>query len=320
MLQMSAAGRPDEDPNACTDEALGAVLEQSPWPASCDLVSGLVGIGIYALERWPRASAGRCLERVVDRLAELAAAGGAHTTWHTAADVLVADRRRRYPAGYYDLGVAHGVAAIIALLGRACAVRVAETKARSLLERAVAWLLAQKLSTGHDALFPAQVVPGQACQAARLAWCYGDAGIAAALLVAAESIGHTAWRQEAIAIARVAARRPQHGSGVVDAGLCHGSAGLMLIFQRFYVATGEEGFLQAARVWCQHTLAQRRPGHGLGGYQAWEPRRRGGFAWQNSPGLLTGAAGVGLALLAAVTPVAPAWDRALAISAPVPTV
>jgi hypothetical protein len=152
-----------------------------------------------------------------------------------------------------------------------------------------------------------------------LAWCYGDAGIAATLLVAADAVGQVAWRTEAIAIARAAACRPPHRSGIVDAGLCHGSAGLMLIFQRFYMATGEGGFLDAAQAWCQRTLAQRRPGHGVGGYQSWEPQTGAGFVWKDRPGLLTGAAGIGLALLAAATSIAPAWDRALAISMPVRT-
>jgi hypothetical protein len=35
------------------------------------------------------------------------------------------------------------------------------------------------------------------------------------------------------------------------------------------------------------------------------------LGWQDDPGFLTGAAGVGLALLAATTPVEPAWDRLL---------
>jgi hypothetical protein len=46
LLHMSADGMAHDDPNACTDEALVAVLEQAPWPADFDLISGRVGIGI----------------------------------------------------------------------------------------------------------------------------------------------------------------------------------------------------------------------------------------------------------------------------------
>jgi class I lanthipeptide synthase len=40
------------------------------------------------------------------------------------------------------------------------------------------------------------------------------------------------------------------------------------------------------------------------------------MAWRGTPGLLTGAAGVGLALLAAATPVEPSWDRMLLVALP----
>jgi lantibiotic biosynthesis protein len=35
------------------------------------------------------------------------------------------------------------------------------------------------------------------------------------------------------------------------------------------------------------------------------------LTWTGDPGFLTGAAGIGLALLAAVSPVEPEWDRLL---------
>jgi hypothetical protein len=59
----------------------------------------------------------------------------------------------------------------------------------------------------------------------------------------------------------------------------------------------------------------RRPGRGIGGYEAWLPGA-GGQNWAADPGLLTGAAGIALALLAAVTPLEPAWDRVLLLAIP----
>jgi hypothetical protein len=53
---------------------------------------------------------------------------------------------------------------------------------------------------------------------------------------------------------------------------------------------------------------------GVAGFPAWESSTDGEGAWRAEPGILTGAAGVGLALLAAATPIAPAWDRMLLLS------
>ena len=54
--------------------------------------------------------------------------------------------------------------------------------------------------------------------------------------------------------------------------------------------------------WFRRTLAFRRPGRGIAGFTAHDGADRS---------LLTGAAGIGLALLAASTAVEPAWDRIL---------
>src|SRR5262249_23723414 len=54
------------------DEVLLDPRDQSPWRGEYDLIEGLVGFGVYALERLPRPGATACLERLVDRLAETA--------------------------------------------------------------------------------------------------------------------------------------------------------------------------------------------------------------------------------------------------------
>ena len=60
----------------------------------------------------------------------------------------------------------------------------------------------------------------------------------------------------------------------------------------------------------------RQPGRGVGGYEAWLPEDDGAQAWAADPGLLTGSAGIALALLAATTGVEPAWDRMLLVAIP----
>jgi hypothetical protein len=41
------------------------------------------------------------------------------------------------------------------------------------------------------------------------------------------------------------------------------------------------------------------------------------LGWKDDPGFLTGSAGIGLALLAATTAVAPDWDRVLLTAIPI---
>jgi lantibiotic modifying enzyme len=304
----------EEDPNEAVDQALIELLSTRPWPAEYDLIAGLVGIGVYAVERLPRLSARACLEAVVDRLAELAEGRDEGVTWWTAPARLPEWQRARNPRGYCNLGVAHGVPGVIGLLGKACAAKVAEATARPLLAGAVAWLLAQRLPPGVGACFPAVVASDETARPARSAWCYGDPGVAATLLLAARSVGEPSWEAEAIAIARGAAARPAEESGVVDAGLCHGAAGLAQLFSRLYEGTEEQAFEAAARRWLGRALAYRRPRTGAAGFVAARPDTEGETRGQIDSGLLEGAAGIGLALLAAATPVSPEWDRMLLLS------
>jgi hypothetical protein len=298
-----------EEDVAEIDEALLDHLDRSPWPDDYDLISGLVGFGVYALERLPRPAAVTCLERVLDRLAETAEHRPEGITWWTDPAWLPAETREKYPRGYYNLGLAHGVAGVIALLGQACASGVAVARARALLEGAVRWLLARQGPGG----FTYWAGPGGDDKPARLAWCYGDPGVAAALLGAARCVGEPGWERAALAIARRAAQRPPAESGVIDVGLCHGAAGLGHLFNRMFQATGETWLADAARSWFERALGMRRAGRGVGGYEAW---LSGDMTWMTEPGLLTGAAGIALALLAATTPIEPAWDRVLLIGIP----
>ncbi|MBN2562648.1 MAG: lanthionine synthetase C family protein [Phycisphaerae bacterium] len=302
-----------DDPNDEIDNVLRDYLDRSPWPGEYDVVYGLVGFGVYALERLPRASAIECLERVIDRLGETAERCDDGVTWLTPPELLPPHQRAQAPRGLYNAGVAHGVPGVIALLGEVCAAGVASEKARPLLDGAVRWLLAQKLPSDMKSSFPYWVGPDIKPGASRSAWCYGDPGIAAALLVAARCVGEPAWEREAIDIARHAARRAPEKTGIVDAGLCHGAAGLGHLFNRMYQATGEPELEEAARFWFDRTLELRRPDRDIAGFSAWMAAANGEGEWVADPYFLTGAAGVGLALLAATTSVEPAWDRVLLV-------
>ncbi len=308
-------GDPDDDLNAEIDAALHELLSQSGWQDTYDLIGGLVGLGVYALERLPRPSAAECLGAVVDRLDELAERAPEGVTWFTRPELLGEWARPHQPDGHYNLGVAHGVPAVLPLLAAAARAGVREEKATSLLAGAAGWVLAQRDRTGSASSFCTAIVPGGERLPARLAWCYGDAGIAAAFLAAARLAGRPDWEREALEVARHAARRPVENAGVRDAGLCHGAFGLAHLFNRLYQAAGDELFAETARVWYREGLRYREPGRGVAGFAAWDARD-GTLTWRSDGGFLTGSAGIGLALLAAATSCEPAWDRVLLADVP----
>lgn len=306
-----------DDPNEEIDEAVRHHLA-GPWWGDYDLITGLVGLGVYALERLHRPASGETVGRVLDHLEELAERDERGLRWFTPPRLLWKGALQHAPEGLYNLGVAHGIPGVVGFLAAACAAGVEVERARAMLVETIPWLLAQALETdGRLGVFPSVVGPGLKRTPSRLAWCYGDAGIAATLLNAARAAGEPAWEAAALKIALAGARRPMEECGVVDAGLCHGSAGLLHLFNRLWQATGDPELKAAARAWVGHALDHRRPGEGVGGYLIWEPETiDGDFKWLPRAGFLSGSAGIGLALLGAFSPVEPEWDRLLLTAVP----
>ena len=305
------------DPGGWIDELLRVVLRRSPWSGTCDLVSGLAGLGLYALERLPRKAASDCLACVVDRLAEDSVVIGGGIAWRSRPEHLSRTQRDRHPEGRYDLGVAHGVPSVIAILAAAVAADVRRDKAQRLYEGAVTWLLAQRKPAPTEVAFGHFAQETLTTAPPRSAWCYGDPGVATTLLAAARMAGDHALEEQVLEIARRSTTRSIERCGVRDASLCHGAAGLGHLYNRLWFATREEIFAEAARGWFDRVLKMREPGLGIAGYRSWQRGGDSGVArFTDDPSLLNGAAGIGLALLAATSSVEPGWDRLLLASLP----
>lgn len=310
----------DCEPGPTVTRLLDDRLSQTPCREVYELAHGLVGYGVYAAEQLDVPGRRGVLENVIDRLAGLAlpsSHGG--VTWWTAPKNLGEEQRTEAPRGHFNLGLAHGVPSVIAILAYACKLGVREEKARALLDRAMTWLRAQRqpdnAGSCFGTIFPLGARPSP--RASRIAWCFGDLGLSAALYWAARNIGDENMAEEALDIARKTARRPPETSRVTEASICHGAAGNAHIFNRFYQATRDELFRDTARYWLERTFAYHDNSD--------EPKdvpvtkkRDGSMArtWPEKPGIFGGLSGIGLALLGAVTSREPAWDRMLLISMP----
>jgi lantibiotic biosynthesis protein len=300
------------DRNDDLDAALAHAIGRYPDAGPYDLIDGLTGLGIYALARWPRPAAAQCLEGVLDRLAARARSDRHGVYWPSSAAQLAGPRRELYPAGGVDIGMAHGMTGLVPLLARACALGVPAPAVRPLLDGAVAWLLAH-LTDGPDGpTAPSFIAVGVPPSPARSAWCYGDPGLALALLLAARDVGEPGWERAGLELALRAAARPAELSGVTDAAVCHGTAGLAHLFARMYQLTGVPELADAALAWMQRTLAQ------IGRVAPGRARSGPDPAPWSGQGLLEGAAGVALVLLAGCQPEEPVWDQMLLVSTGLP--
>lgn len=291
------------------DAALLEALSTEPWIYDYDLISGLVGMAVYFLDRKGEAAT-KGLARIVEQLEATSERRDGGITWHTRPELLPDFQRERSPAGYYNCGLAHGMPGCIAVLAKIAARSDAPAAAGRLADGAVHWLVSQIKDGG----IPTVIDDGTQPHGSRDAWCYGMPGAAAALRIAG------VYRSPVMDYDTLDGwlQRPFDQTGVVDTALCHGAVGLAHIANRFYQATGKQSHKDGAIRWYEQALAMQRPGEPLAGFPQFSPPLAGrGVTWNPSSHLLDGAGGVALGLLAAVTPVEPEWDRLLLTDLPV---
>src|SRR5206468_9554037 len=137
--------------------ALIDLLRQPTWERDYDLISGLVGMGVYALERLPRPTAVEALRGVIDHLARLAERTPEGLAFWTPPALMIPETRARYPSGYYNLGLAHGAPGVLAVLAGAYAADCERERVRPLLEGTADWLLAQRRPPSFGSIFPYQL-------------------------------------------------------------------------------------------------------------------------------------------------------------------
>jgi lantibiotic biosynthesis protein len=286
------------------DEALAPRLPG--WSGDYDLISGLAGFGVYALERGPGGAA--IARAVLDGLEAEQARG-----WITAPALLPEHQRALSPEGYVNLGLAHGLPGVIATVARLIEQGLEPDRARRVLDSALRRLLDGSPARPRGRFAAWQ--PTRHPPSPRLAWCYGDLGVAAALLRAGLAIDHAEAYEEGLALALDCAARSLAEATISDAGICHGAAGIAHLFNRMAQATGAAALHDAAVRWIDQTLAMRTD-LPLAGFPANVPLDDGLPRYEASGSLLTGAAGVALVLHAASSAIEPGWDRMLLVDLP----
>lgn len=273
-----------------------------------DFLHGAVGLGTYFLSRVKNEQAqGRIVELVdhLDKLGHRDKDGG--IAWESLLD------RDKGTKGY-NLSLSHGLASIIGFLARVLERGIHEEKVKELLSGAVTYMLSHRID--HEKFkcyFPSWIGDEYEPTGSRLAWCYGDMGIGMSLLYAAQVTKNQEWEKIALdALEFSTLRRDPRENAVVDAGLCHGAAGLVHIYNRLYNITGKEIYKETAMHWLEVTMQLASHKDGFAGYKAWHTEKYGG--WVAEVGLLEGVSGIGLMLIGMLDNIDPGWDHCLYLS------
>ena len=290
---------------SATDDLLMQFVQRQPETAPFDLIAGLVGLGLYALER-PMP----LFHAVLKRLERRAVITGQVAKWLTTDNGSArADPRDRR----YDLSMSHGIAGVIALLAMAHSETPALAHETGTLLREGLTFLTSTMR-GDRPRFPLYLTAeGDAALGRRPAWCYGDLGVAAALASAAASLEDSALADVALQTALACARDSQQISKCRDHSLCHGAAGTSHVFRYLHARLGHPTLLEAADTWLAVALAMRYTGRGFAGFGVLESTVDT-WQWKIDPGFLMGASGCALSFLAASSNRHVTWDRLLLLA------
>jgi lantibiotic biosynthesis protein len=271
--------------NRDVTEVLQVVVDDDDaWP--WELTAGLVGLGVYAQHCVELGAPPLLLTTICERLLRERRDG----TWVIDSDLLFGAGQSVRPRHYIDLGMAHGIAGIVALAAVAAAPD-GPSVADELLSRSVAALSTGEATVAVDGDQHRSSLPPR--------WCYGDVGIAVALTLAHQrkpddvNLGLLASRTRD----RVTAAPTR---GVAELGICHGLAGVALVLRRLAHLTGELRCVEACRLW-SGLLLDRLDAVGTAG----------GVLDAADAGVLEGVAGIALTLLSLADPQPSNWERML---------
>ncbi|MCX5747625.1 MAG: hypothetical protein NT062_34600 [Proteobacteria bacterium] len=268
------------------DELIATAVATAPWTYELELMTGIVGLGVYGLER----GLSTIVDRVVAHLDARAERLDHAIAWRT-----IDANETVFPAGYHNLGIAHGQAGVIGFLAAAISM---SPHATTLLPGALAWLSAQERADHvprYGMMIGDRTMPR--FDGVLDGWCYGDASTAITLVRAGRALGDSTWVAAGHALALVSSRRSndERAHLTIDHSLCHGAISQAHLFNRLAQFFDDDELRTTAHQWYRRALEV--------------PEVR-----DLELSLQGGLVGLGLGLLAAVSIIEPVWDRALLLA------
>lgn len=217
----------------------------------------------------------------------------------------------------FNLSMSHGIASIISFLSVLIKRGYNNPKVKKLLKGAVNYTLENMIDPHiYGSYFPSWVCEKDPITGSRLAWCYGDLGIAAAICNAYDVMGESNWGNISKEVLINSTNRKNSQSDTVkDAGICHGTSGISHIYNRMYFKTGIEELNIASKYWVDQTIKMAYHDDGLVGYKSWQTNMisKSG-SWENIYRLLEGITGIGLVLISSISNNEPTWDECLLLN------
>ncbi|MGH1387491.1 lanthionine synthetase C family protein [Kordia sp.] len=281
-----------------------------------DFLHGAIGYAFYFLNRYRNTKSDELKQKYVgilneflDLLEELSEdAGDGKIRWESELSIETKERG-------YNLSLSHGMSSIVGILTKLHENDAFKAKSEPMLKGAIHYILSFK-TTQEDpfSIFPSWVTDKKEDEEgqSRLAWCYGDLGVAMRFWFASKTLNDEGLGKTAVEVLKHSAKRTKVEDSLVrDAGVCHGSYGNAQMFYRMYKETGDQEFKDAFEFWIQDGIDRGTFEDGYAGYKQWKGVDK---SWAPETSLLEGIAGIGLSILDYLADYDTNWDECLMIS------
>ncbi len=262
-----------------------------------DFLHGAIGIGWYFLERNSNNIAKDKLSKIVSLLYENSIQINGLRYWE--------NKKNIDPCA--NFGLAHGMPSIIIFLSNCYKQGIEKEKTFHMINEAIRFINAYQLKN-ELSLYPINSISKRP---SRLAWCYGDLGVGLSLWTAGKNLGVKSFQEQAYDVFKFSAKRKNmYENNVIDAGICHGTSGIALLFYRFYLETDDSFFYKMALYWIDKTRELGDKESGLEGFKSY----RGHNHWELDTSLIDGLVGIALTGHTILNKRSSNWDRCLLLS------
>lgn len=155
-----------------------------------------------------------------------------------------------------NISLSHGMASIVILLCNLLRQNIDfNVDILRILKGAVNYILSQEIDYSKYGSFFPNKSNSEEIRRSRLAWCYGDLGVALCLLNASEILNDDLLKKKALLIINCAStRRNLEENFIVDASLCHGTSGIAMFFYSLYLKMKDDNYLDTAKYWLDKTI------------------------------------------------------------------
>jgi len=281
-----------------------------------DFLHGAIGYAFYFLNRYRNTKSDELKQKYVGFLDEFLGlledlsedAGDGKIRWESELSIETKERG-------YNLSLSHGMSSIVGILTKLHEHDPFRERAEVMLKGAIKYILSFKTKKEDPfSIFPSWVTDKKDDEEgqSRLAWCYGDLGVAMRLWFASKTLVDEELGNTALEVLKHSAKRTAVEDSLVrDAGVCHGSYGNAQMFYRMYKETGAQEFKDAFEFWIQDGIDRGTFEDGYAGYKQWKGMDK---SWEPEVSLLEGIAGIGLTILDYLADYDTNWDECLMIS------